>query len=282
MAIKRNPYPILENDFGDFANHNFDARLLSAEIKDGVFYFHFKAEFNEPVLLDYMNQKKVLFCVKAEAKPFFSKIFRSDNILDEVKFELNYKDTPAAFSFTFIPMLISADNLMYENENADAPLNKYSFYIQKNQTLARSKIALSFEVGYKEHSSGALIKIRKLKEGDKPSCGDYDIRLDDPNYIIVSLEMENYKKLISLNAGHQKVLDNLITIPVIQYALFDYLKNPTDYEDNTRDWFTSLDEKHNIREDIKDSISVLKKCNEILDNPLMPFIDHFQRKYLED
>jgi len=282
MAIKRNPYPILEKDYGDFVNHSFDAKLLSAEIKEGIFYFHFKSVFDEPILLGLINQKKVKFCVKAESKPFFSKTFQSDILSDEVKFEINYKDTPATFSFKFISMLLAAENFIYRNENADTPLNEYTFNIQKNQTLARSEIELSFEVGYKEHHSGALIKIIKLPVGEKPLCGDYDIKLDDLKNILVSLEVENYKKLINLNSGNQKMLDNLITVPVLQYALFDYLKNPSDYEENSREWFDGLDEKYNLREELKDARDVLKKCNEILNYPLIPFIDYFQNKYTEE
>jgi len=283
MAIKRNPYPILERDCGDFEYHNFDATLLNAEVNNGVFSFHFKSQFDEPVLLDLVIQKKVKFFVKVESKPFFSKTFSSDLLNpDEVLINFNYEDVPANFAFEFTPMLLAANSFVYRNENAEEPLNDYSFNIQLNQTLARCKIKLSFEIGYKEHNSGALIKIKQLTDGKIPSCGSFDINLTDPRNILVYIEQENYKKLMSLNAGHQKLLDTLITIPVLQYAISDYLKNPSDYEDNSRDWFDELDNKYGLIGEIKDMPDVLKKCNEILHDPLIPFVEFFQKKYIED
>jgi hypothetical protein len=283
MAIKRNPYPILESDYGDFEHHKFDATLLDAEVKDGVFSFHFKTDFDEPILTDLLKQKKVKFVVKVESKPFFSKTFSSDLLNpNEVFIKFNYVEVPATFTFEFSPMLLAVDSFAYKNENAEEPLKDYSFNIQPNQTLARSKMNLSFEIGYKEHNSGALIKIKQLKDGKIPNCGAFDINLTDPRNILVYLEQENFKKLMSLNAGHQKVLDTLITIPVLQYAISDYLKNPSDYEEGSKDWFDELDNNYRLREEVNEMPDVLTKCNEILHNPLIPFVEFFRKKYLEE
>jgi hypothetical protein len=283
MAIKRNPYPILERDYGDFEHHSFDATLINAQVLEGLFSFHFRSEFDEPVLLELLNQKKVLFVVKVDSKPFFSKTFYSDSSNpNEVFISVSYDDVPSTFDFEFTPMLLAVESFVYKNENAEEPLNEYNFNIQKNQTLARSKINLSFELGYKEHNSGALIKIKQLRVGEIPSCGSFDVSLTDPKNILVYIEQENFKKIMSLNTGHQKILDTLITIPVLQYAISDYLKNPSDYEDNSRDWFDELDNKYRLIGEIKEMPDVLKKCNEILSNPLIPFVDFFQKKYIED
>jgi hypothetical protein len=282
MAIKRNPYPILENENGDFQNFSFGANVLKAEINDGVFSFHFKSELTEPVLQKYIDKGLISFGIKVESKPFYSKTILAKDVNDAVQFDINYKTVPANFSFKFIPILIAISDFTYKNTNADEPLNEYEFKINKNQILARSSIELSFEIGYKEQKSGAIIKILKLSDNNRPFNGTYDIKLDDSNNILVYLAEEDFVKVMKLNNGHQKMLDALITVPVLQYALSDYIKNPNDYEENNREWFDILDAEYDIVGEVKEMQDVLKKCNQILNNPLIPFVDYFQKKYVED
>jgi hypothetical protein len=283
MAIKRNPYPILENEHGDFESFKFDLKVIDAGIVDGVFSFHFMAEIDEPELLSLLNKGKIKLHVRAVSNPYFGHTFSSDNSQpDQVRFQIRYEDTPASFDFRFKGMLLAMESMNYQNKNADTPLNQFSFKINRYQILARSYINISFDIGYKEHQSSAIIKLVKLRNGLKPSCGSYDINLTDQNQIIVTLAEDAFNKLMALNSGHQKILDSLITMPVLQYALADYLKNSGDYEDGLRGWFNILDDKYSLERDIKDMRDVLKKCNEILENPLIPFVDHFQKKYLID
>jgi hypothetical protein len=284
MSIKRNPYPILEKEHGDFdEKYSFDTELINASVENGIFKFHFNAVFNEPNLIELQDSRKIIFCVLVESKPYFSKLFfSSDTAKNEVEISINYQDVPATFSFEFKPMLIAVENFIYKNNSALAPLDQYEFKIFKNQILARSKTEVIFEVGYKDLNSGALIKILQLKSGESTYSGTYDIKLDESNNILVYFNEDDYKKLIKLNGEHPKLLDELITVPVLQYALSDFLKNPTDYEDTTREWFIELDKIFDISETVKDMRDVLKKSNEILNSPLIPFIDFFQNKYKDE
>jgi hypothetical protein len=284
MSIKRNPYPILEKEHGDFdEKYSFDTELINASVENGIFKFHFNAKLNEPNLEKLQSEKKIKFGVLVESKPYFSKLFfSSDSFENKVEISINYQDVPATFSFIFKPMLIAVENFIYKNSNAFTPLDQYEFKINENQILARSKTEVSFEVGYKDLNSGALIKILQLKSGESTYSGTYDIKLDESNNILVYFNEDDYKKLIKLNGEHPKLLDELITVPVLQYALSDFLKNPTDYEDTTREWFVELDKIFDISDTVKDMRDVLKKCNEILNSPLIPFIEFFQNKYKDE
>ena len=64
MSIKRNPYPILEKEHGDFdEKYSFDTELINASVENGIFKFHFNAEFNEPNLIKLQSKKSKPFII---------------------------------------------------------------------------------------------------------------------------------------------------------------------------------------------------------------------------
>ena len=116
----------------------------------------------------------------------------------------------------------------------------------------------------------------KLTPPNKPVAGTMDISLNDDDCIQVRLSEETYNKFISLNRKEPKLLDALITFPVLQHTLSELLMN---VELRDKAWAKLLDEEYNIF-DLTSQEDILKKCDQILKRSIPSFIDYFDNKYL--
>jgi hypothetical protein len=124
---------------------------------------------------------------------------------------------------------------------------------------------------------GPLIKVVKLNSQMQPKSGTMDINLNDDDYIQVMISEANYEKFRSLNKEEPKLLDALITLPVLQYTLSELLYSP---DLNDKSWAKILDEEYHVF-DMKTQEDVLGKCDEILKSAIPSFIEYFERKYLD-
>jgi hypothetical protein len=280
MAIINNPYPLLDNDKGNFNESHFDVEITECYINEGVYYFKFKAEIDEENINNLIHDSKASFAIKVENKPFYVKIFRtSEKSLFEIDIEIKYENVSSDFSFEFTPLILTNTSFEYINSNADLPICNYSFQLNANQIIgSHSTIKLSFERAYRKINSGPLIKVVKLQPPLKPKAGTMDISLNEEDCIKVTLSEDTYKKFISLNRHEPKLLDALITFPVLQYTLSELLNNS---ELREKAWAKLLDEECGIFE-ITDQEGVLKKCDQILKGTISNFIGYFENKYIEN
>jgi hypothetical protein len=280
MAIINNPYPLLDNDKGNFDDHHFDVEITECYINEGVYYFKFKAQIDEENIFNLIHDSKASFAIKVENKPFYVKIFRtSEKSLFEIDIEIKYENVSSDFSFEFTPLILTNTSFEYINSNADLPICNYSFQLNANQIIgSHSTIKLSFERAYRKINSGPLIKVVKLQPPLKPKAGTMDISLNEEDCIKVTLSEDTYKKFISLNRHEPKLLDALITFPVLQHTLSELLNNA---ELREKAWAKLLDEEGGIFE-ITDQEGVLKKCDQILKGTILNFIGYFENKYIEN
>ena len=125
MAIFNNPYPILSNSKGNFNDKEaeFNCNLLKVEFSDNKYKIEIEPEIiNEPVLEDLLSQGKIKFSVLVDSKPFFRRVFCSEIGNNTILFEMDYKEISSELSFDLYPRLVTSDNLIYQNENADFPI----------------------------------------------------------------------------------------------------------------------------------------------------------------
>jgi hypothetical protein len=281
MAIINNPHPILNNEYGNFTGFEFNIDNSLCTIQNGVYSFKFTASLDEDNLLSLLDNNDIEFVVEAVSKPFFSKIYKSNPAKPlEVNIEIPCEEAPSGFSFEFNALLITSKAIIYKNGNADKPMDLYDFNLEKNQIVAKhDPINISFERGYKEHNAGALIHIVKLKSGIKPENGTMDIKLSEDRNIIVSLAEDDYAKFIKMNSKDHKLLDCILTIPVLQYAIADLVFSN---ENRGTEWAVMLDEEFGIFELDQSMSEVLGKCDEILKSPIIPFLDYYDKQYNEN
>lgn len=277
MPIFNNPHPLLDNDNGNFNSHEFTCELTESKIKDGLYSFHFLADISEPNVLELIESELVFFAVKVDCKPYYSKIFKSTLKTNlEVNIDIDYEDIPADFSFDFAPLLITNSKQDYQNSNADYPMNNYTFNLSKNQIIGSHRILkLKFQRGYKLFNSGPLIKIVRLPDNRKPNCGTMDIKLSEQFNIIVQLNDSDYNKFLKINSLDSRLLDNLLSLPILQYVLFDLVQNE---QNRDKEWAQMLDSEYNVL-NLESPEDILKKCDEILQAPIPKFIDYFGNKY---
>jgi hypothetical protein len=81
-----------------------------------------------------------------------------------------------------------------------------------------------------------------------------------------------------MNRKEPKLLDTLITLPVLQYALSELIY---DLELREKSWAKMLDEEFELFPDMINQELVLLKCDEILKSSIPSFMDYFNRKYLD-
>lgn len=276
MAILNNPFPVLDNYFGNFSNHQFSVECISSKVENGIYSFGFKSEINEPIILDLINSKKVSFCIQLDCKPFIRKIYKTNELSDEVNFEINYEDIPANFYFEFTPLLITEIAFDYRNENADTPINNYTFKLQKNQIIgSHASLKISFETGYETFESAPLIKFIRLTPPEKPKNGSMDIRLD-LDYIKVSVSSEDFDLFTKINSLESKLLDTVLTFPILQYTLHEFINDKDSYLE--KEWAQNLNNLFNIF-DLNDSDEILSAIDSILKSPHSNFFDFYIKKY---
>jgi hypothetical protein len=278
MAIFNNPFPLLDNEKGNFSDWTFDCELKDSKIENGKYYFHFKATLDEEVIENLIEEEFVSFVIKVESRPYFYKFFKSgSDSLYEVKFELDYKDVSSNFSFNFTPLLITNQAFAYKNENADSPLNEYTFNLTSNQIIGSCPaLKLTFQKAYRTIDSGPLIKVVRYKAPKKPEAGTMDIKLNDMDQIIVYLSDSTYDKFIEVNKRDPKLLDSLVALPVLQFALSEVLNDNSGVRE--LEWAKLLDREFEIFE-MDNQEDVLNKCDEILNGSIPSFLDHFIKKY---
>lgn len=278
MAIVNNPYPLLDNEKGSFDNNHFDVEIKECSVNDGVYHFQFNADINEEIIKNLIDQNAASFAVKVENKPFFFKIFKAELTNPyEITIDINFESVSSDFSFEFTPLILTNYEFEYININANSPMCNYTFQLDSNQIIgSHSSIKLSFERAYRKISSGPLIKVVKLPPRAKPNAGTMDIDLNDEYCIRVKLSEDTHNKFMILNRKEPKLLDALITFPVLQHTLSELLMNQDLRE---KSWAKLLDNEYDIFE-LKDQEGVLKKCDEILQRSIPSFIDYFENKYL--
>tara|TARA_R110002049_G_scaffold269029_2_gene445797 strand:+ start:1173 stop:2012 length:840 start_codon:yes stop_codon:yes gene_type:complete len=277
MAIFNNPHPLLDNEKGNFLDQEFNCELLESQIQNGLYTFHFKAEITEPNMLNLIKENIVLFVIKVDCKPYYSKVFNAtlENPL-EVTFNIEYEEIPADFSFEFTPLLIAKNTFKYQNSNAEFPMDSYAFNITKNQILgSHSSLKLNFERGYKLFDSGPLIKIVKLPKNQNPTCGTMDIKLSEQFNIIVKLNENTFQKFKELNSLDSKLLDNILALPILQFVLSDLTFSK---QNRDKQWVEMLHEEFDIL-NLESQEDILRKCDKILKSPIPKFIDYFTSKY---
>ncbi|SHM75847.1 hypothetical protein [Polaribacter sp. KT 15] len=277
MAIFNNPHPLLDNEKGNFLDQEFNCELLESKIQGGLYSFHFEAEITEPNILNLIEKQTVLFVIKVDCKPYYSKVFNATTANPfEVNFNIEYEEIPADFSFEFTPLLIAKKTFSYQNSNAEFPMDSYSFNIKKNQILgSHNSLKLKFQRGYKLFDSGPLIRISKLPKNQNPRCGTMDIKLSEQFNIIVKLNENTFQKFKELNSLDSRLLDNILALPILQFALSDLNNNEQNKE---KPWAQMLDQEFDIL-NLESQEDILKKCDEILKAPIPKFIDYFTSKY---
>lgn len=277
MAIVNNPYPLLDNEKGSFDNNHFDVEIKECSVNDGVYHFQFNADINEEIIKNLIDQNAASFAVKVENKPFFFKIFKAELTNPyEITIDINFESVSSDFSFEFTPLILTNYEFEYININANSPMCNYTFQLDSNQIIgSHSSIKLSFERAYRKISSGPLIKVVKLPPRAKPNAGTMDIDLNDEYCIRVKLSEDTHNKFMILNKNEPKLLDALITFPVLQHTLSELLMNQDLRE---KSWAKLLDNEYDIFE-LKDQEGVLKKCDEILQRSIPSFIDYFENKF---
>jgi hypothetical protein len=280
MAIFNSPHPLLDNSSGNFKGFYFNVELSDCKVEDGIYIFHLKAQIDEDNILSLIDKGLVAFAVKIENKPYFVKSYKADqkNPFDIVV-EIPYESISSEFNFEIKPLLVTNSAFVYQNSNADAPMCDYNFNLSAYQIIgSHSTLKLSFERGYRKITSGPLIKIVKLNPPNKPKAGTMDIKLNEDDFIQVCVSDSNYTKFIAMNTREPKLLDSLITLPVLQYALSELL---VDEELREKSWAKMLDEEFDLFPDMNNQESVLMKCDEILKSSILSFMDYFDRKYLD-
>lgn len=277
MPIFNNPHPLLDNEKGNFSSHEFTCELKESRIKDGLYSFHFIAEVTEPNIIKLMDEDSVIFVIKVDCKPYYSRIFKASTKNNlEVLFDIDYEEIPADFSFEFSPILITKSELAYKNSNADYPMDSYTFNLSRNQIVgSHSSLKLKFQRGYKLFDSGPLIKIVRIPNNGKPNCGTMDIKLSEQFNIVVQLNDSTYKKFLKINRLDSRMLDNLLSLPILQFVLFDLNKNEQNHD---KEWVQMLDREFDVL-NLDTQEDILKKCDEILQSPIPKFIDYFESKY---
>ena len=278
MAIINNPHPLLDNEKGNFEDFHFDVEIIDCSITEGVYFFHFIAEIDEENIKKIIEDNIASFGVRIENKPFFIEVFKAELTSPyEIKVEIDFETVSSDFSFEISPLIITNSEFQYSNSNADSPICDYEFSLSANQIIgSHNPLKISFERGYRKISSGPLIKVVKLPPSIKPVAGTMDISLNDEDCIQVRLSEETYNKFITLNRKEPKLLDALITFPVLQHTLSELLMN---IELRDKSWAKLLDEEYNIFE-LTSQEAILKKCDQILKRSIPTFIDYFDNKYL--
>tara|TARA_B100000674_G_C37877172_1_gene932532 strand:+ start:424 stop:1251 length:828 start_codon:yes stop_codon:yes gene_type:complete len=272
MPIFNNPYPLLNNEKGNFQYSSFDCKLVESKLEKGIYFFQFKAELNDDVLSGLIDEGKVSFVVKVESKPYFLNYYRSSKGNYEVEITLDYKEISSEFRFEFTPMLISNVALDYKNQNADSPLCDYTFNIKSHQVLgSTSTMTLRFETAYRTIDSGPLVVIRRLSAPEKPKAGSMDINLNDDDQIFVEISSDTFDRFSEVNRRDSKLLESLIALPVLQYALNE-LMNDSQLLD--KQWAKNLDDEFGVFS-VQDQEGILKKCDEILKSPTLSYIKHY-------
>ena len=272
MPIFNNPYPLLNNEKGNFQYSSFDCKLVESKLEKGIYFFQFKAELNDDVLSGLIDEGKVSFVVKVESKPYFLNYYRSSKDNYEVEITLDYKEISSEFRFEFTPILISNVALDYKNENADFPLCDYTFNIKSHQVLgSTSTMTLRFETAYRTIDSGPLVVIRRLSAPEKPKAGSMNINLNDDDQIFVEISSDTFDRFSEVNRRDSKLLESLIALPVLQYTLNE-LKNDPQLLD--KQWAKNLDDEFGVFS-VQDQEGILKKCDEILKSPTLSYIKHY-------
>ena len=280
MAIFNNPYPLLDNVLGNFKDNNFNVELAECSVENGIYKFHLKADIDEENILELINSGKASFAVKIENKPFYVESYKANPETPfEIKVDIEYGSISSDFSFGITPIIVTNTPILYENSNADSPMCEYSFNLSNHQIIgSHSSLKLSFERGFRKIISGPLIKLVKLVPPNKPRAGSMDINLNDEDYIQVKISELNFNKFIALNRKEPKLLDALVTLPVLQYTLSELIMNP-DLRD--KGWAKLLNDEYSLYDELTDQESVLVKCDEILKSAIPSFVDYFDKKYLE-
>ncbi|MDG1056242.1 MAG: hypothetical protein P8O83_00825 [Flavobacteriaceae bacterium] len=276
MPIFNNPYPLLDNEKGNFQYSSFDCELVESKIENGIYFFQFKAELNDDVLTNLIDEGIVSFVVKVESKPYFLNYYRSSKNNYEIEIELDYKDISSGFSFEFTPLLISNVALDYQNENANSPMCDYTFNLNAYQVLGScSTVKLGFETAYRTIDSGPLIKITRMSAPEKPLAGSMRINLNNDDQIQVKIASDTYDRFIEVNSRDNKLLDSLVALPVLQFTLNELMKDPQLHD---KEWAKNLDVEFDIFS-VQDQEGILKKCDEILNSPIPSYIKHYLKKY---
>lgn len=279
MAIFNNPHPLLDNTRGNFKDNNFNVELAECSVENGIYMFLIKAYVDEENILGLINSGKASFAVKIENKPFYVESYKANSETPfEIKVDIEYGSISSDFSFEITPIIVTNTQLVYENSNADSPMCEYSFNLSNHQIIgSHSSLKLSFERGFRKIASGPLIKLVKLVPPNKLRAGTMDINLNDEDYIQVIISELNFNKFIALNRKEPKLLDALVTLPVLQYTLSELLMN-SDLRD--KGWAKLLNDEYSLDE-LTDQASVFVKCDEILKSAIPSFVDYFDKKYLE-
>jgi hypothetical protein len=276
MAIFNNPYPLLDNELGNFINSRFDCELIEDELVDGFFKWVFKADITDPVLIDLIKEGKATFAIKIQCSPIYVETVLAKENWCEVEVKLHYSDVPADFSFNFTPLILSLEELVYRNENASFPMSDYNFKIGKYQVLGSHRTQkIKYDQGYKAFDSGPLVKLVELEKGKNPEAGDFDIDLSQNFNVKVKVAQEMFAALRELNVLDSKVLDRLLALPILQFVLHDLSKSETNRD---REWAVRLNDEFDVF-DLDSSHDVLKKSNEILNGSLLDFAKDFKLKY---
>jgi hypothetical protein len=279
MAIFNSPHPLLDNFRGNFKHHTFNCELAKCSVEDGVYHFHLTAEIDEENILDLIENGDASFAVKVENQPYFVKSWKADRGTPfEIKIEIPYESVSADLEFDFSPVIVTNKAFTYRNSNANPPMHEYNFNLSAHQIIgSHPSLKLSFERGYRKMAAGPLIKVVKLKSPLQPKAGTMDINLNDEDYIHVQISEANYERFRALNREEPKLLDALITLPVLQYALSELLYSSDLHE---KGWAKILDEEYHVFE-MKSQEDVLRKCDEMLKSAIPSFVDYFDRKYLD-
>lgn len=279
MAIFNSPHPLLDNLKGNFKFHTFNCEMSMCSVEDEVYKFLLKAEIDEENILELIENGDASFAVKVENQPYFVKSWKADSHTPfEIKIEIPYDSVSADFEFEFSPLIVSNKALTYRNSNANPPMDEYDFILSAHQIIgSHPTLKLIFERSYRKMAAGPLIKLVKLKSPQQPKSGTMDINLNDDDYILVQISEANYDKFIAMNKKEAKLLDALITLPVLQYVLSEVLHSTDLHE---KGWAKKLDEEYHVFE-MKSQVDVLSKCDEILKSAIPSFVDYFDRKYIE-
>lgn len=274
MALQNNPYPILKNSGGNFKENQseFNCIIENIEFSEEKYKIKIRASIeNEDQLSNLLANGKIKFIVSVESKPFYRKTFVSGEINEVIDIEIDFRELSSQFALQLTPKLITSDYLQYKNENADYPMNEYSFNLAPKQKLAEhDEIIIVFEKEYKLFDSGPLIHICKIDKN--PTNGLMDINLDNPYNIIIQVNQKSYEIIKNMNSIDPKILSTTLSVPVMYHTLSS-IKDDTD-RFRESNWAKLLDEEFGIFDRLGDSNDVLKLCDKILNSSTIKLFEH--------
>jgi hypothetical protein len=277
MNILNNPHPIIKsNSKGDFDTASFDVieKECSLDEVSGLWKGKITSCItDDKYILELIEENKAKYALIIESKPYFRKVFYGKTNSLECEFEFNNQEVGDEIHIK--SLIIALSDFNYKNDNAEAPMNDYTFKIKKGNIIGEANaIKIKVEPSYQKGSE-SLIAMVKVNSSPEFKQG-YKIRLDDDNQILIQFLEKDFKQMVKLyrHRAGRKLLQNLWN-QVIYYTLNSVLEDPDTYKD--KDWWEKLRTKHNIDiHNYADQERLMNLANKITKDPILNLNNFFE------